>query len=73
PEQIAPAVVYLASGEAEWITGQVIGIGGDKLSLWSHPKEVAEAFIFGGWSVENMREMFRASVASELQSVGNKD
>lgn len=73
PGQVAPAVVYLASDEAEWITGQVIGIGGDKLSLWSHPKEVAEAFIFGGWSVENMREMFRASVASELQSVGNKD
>ncbi len=73
PEQVAPAVVYLASDEADWISGQVIGIGGDKLSLWSHPREVAEAFVFGGWSVENMRTMFRSSVASELQSVGNKD
>lgn len=73
PDQVAPAVVYLASDEAADITGQVIGIGGDKLSLWSHPKEVAEAFIFGGWTVENMRELFRTSVGSELQTVGNKD
>lgn len=73
PDQVAPAVVYLASDEAGDITGQVVGIGGDKLSLWSHPKEVAEAFVFGGWTVENMRELFRYSVGAELQSVGNKD
>lgn len=73
PDQVAPAVVYLASDEAGDITGQVVGIGGDKLSLWSHPKEVAEAFIFGGWTVDNMRELFRSSVGAELQSVGNKD
>lgn len=73
PDQVAPAVVYLASDEAGDITGQVVGIGGDKLSLWSHPKEVAEAFVFGGWTVENMRELFRSSVGAELQSVGNKD
>lgn len=73
PDQVAPAVVYLASDDAEGITGQVVGIGGDKLSLWSHPREVTEAFVFGGWTIENMRELFRSSVGSELQSVGNKD
>lgn len=73
PDQVAPAVVFLASDEAEGITGQVVGIGGDKLSLWSHPKEVAEAFVFGGWTVDNMRELFRSSVGSELQALGNKD
>jgi len=73
PEQVAPLVVYLASDEAAWINGQVVGIGGDKLALWSHPKEVAEAFVFGGWNVETMRELFKPSVGFELQSLGNKD
>jgi NAD(P)-dependent dehydrogenase (short-subunit alcohol dehydrogenase family) len=73
PEQIAPLVVYLASDESAGINGQVFGIGGDKLSLWSHPREVTEAFIFGGWDVTKMRELLRTSVGFELQSVGNKD
>jgi NAD(P)-dependent dehydrogenase (short-subunit alcohol dehydrogenase family) len=73
PAQVAPAALYLALDESNWINGQVIGIAGDKLSLWSHPKEVAEAFMFGGWSVQNLRELFKSSVGFELQSVGNKD
>ena len=73
PEQVAPVVVYLASDEAADVNGQVVGIGGDKLSLWSHPTEVAEAFVFGGWDVERLRDLFRTSVGFELQSVGNKD
>jgi NAD(P)-dependent dehydrogenase (short-subunit alcohol dehydrogenase family) len=73
PEQVAPIVVYLASDEAASINGQVIGLGGDKLSLWSHPREVAEAFMFGGWSADHLRELFKASVGFELQALGNKD
>lgn len=73
PEQVAPIVVYLASEDAASINGQVIGLGGDKLSLWCHPREVSEAFVFGGWSVENLRELFKASVGFELQTLGNKD
>jgi NAD(P)-dependent dehydrogenase (short-subunit alcohol dehydrogenase family) len=73
PEQVAPAALYLALDESDWINGQVIGIGGDKLSLWSHPREVTEAFMFGGWSVQNLRDLFKLSVGLELQALGNKD
>lgn len=72
-DEVAPAAVYLALDDSDWITGQVVGIGGDKLSLWSHPTEVAEAFVFGGWDVDKMQALFRASVGHQLQSVGNKD
>jgi NAD(P)-dependent dehydrogenase (short-subunit alcohol dehydrogenase family) len=72
-EQAAPAALYLALDESDWVNGQVIGIAGDKLSLWSHPREVNEAFMFGGWTVQNLRELFKSSVGFELQSLGNKD
>lgn len=73
PEDVAPIILYLALDESSGITGQVIGLGGDKLSLWSHPTEVAEAFVFGGWNLETLRTLFKTSVGYQLQSVGNKD
>ncbi len=73
PDEVAPIVVYLALEASDWINGQVIGLGGDKLSLWSHPTEVAEAFVIGGWSVEQLQNLFGTSVGYQLQSVGNKD
>ena len=36
-EDAAGLVVFLASDAARGITGQAIGIGGDRLALWSHP------------------------------------
>ena len=39
PEDCAPLVVFLASDAAADITGQAIGIGGDKLTLYTHPAE----------------------------------
>ncbi|GAB3806163.1 SDR family oxidoreductase [Micromonospora zhanjiangensis] len=52
PEDAAGLVVFLASARAAGITGQAIGIGGDRLSVWSHPQEVATAYRDGGWSAE---------------------
>ena len=48
PEDVAPLVVFLASDQAAGISGQCIGLGGDKLSLWSHPQEIHSAFRSGG-------------------------
>ena len=37
-------MVFLASDEAASVTGQVIGAGGDRLALWSHPAEAVVSF-----------------------------
>jgi 3-oxoacyl-[acyl-carrier protein] reductase len=52
PEDCAPLVVFLASDAAAGVTGQAIGIGGDRLSLYSHPSEVAHEFRDGGWTAD---------------------
>jgi hypothetical protein len=34
------------------VTGQAIGIGGDRLSLYSHPAEIAHELRDGGWTAD---------------------
>lgn len=70
-EDVAPLLVFLASEQARKVTGQCIGIGGDKLSLWSHPQEVRFAYREGGWSPESIAGIWGSSVGLELQSIGS--
>lgn len=69
-EDVAPLVVFLASDAAEGITGQCIGLGGDKLALWSHPKEKAVAFREGGWTAEGIAEAWRTALGREPETYG---
>ena len=39
-DDVAGLIAYLASDAAAGVTGQAIGIGGDRLQLWSHPEAV---------------------------------
>ncbi|RPK38345.1 putative short-chain type dehydrogenase/reductase [Streptomyces sp. ADI92-24] len=70
PEDCAALVPFLASDAARDLTGQCIGIGGDRLSLWSHPQEVAVAYADGGWSPRTIADSWHGSVGREPQSVG---
>ncbi len=70
PEDCAGLVAFLASDAAAGITGQAIGIGGDKLSLWAHPHEVAVAYREGGWSAADIDAVWATSVGANPQSVG---
>ncbi|ASR35317.1 3-oxoacyl-ACP reductase [Prauserella marina] len=70
PEDAAGLVVFLASAEAAGITGQCVGIGGDRLSLWSHPRQVAAAYADGGWSADDIAAAWSTTVGAQPQSVG---
>lgn len=69
-EDVAPLAVFLASEQGRTITGQCIGIGGDRLSLWSHPQEIALCHRHGGWSAETIAGAWDAEIAPHRQSVG---
>jgi NAD(P)-dependent dehydrogenase (short-subunit alcohol dehydrogenase family) len=68
---VAGVVAYLASDAAAGVSGQAIGVGGDRLQLWSHPEPVATAYREGGWTYEALVEGFGDAVG-ELQTVGEK-
>jgi NAD(P)-dependent dehydrogenase (short-subunit alcohol dehydrogenase family) len=70
PEDCAPLVVFLASDAAADVTGQAIGIGGDKLTLYTHPAEAAHAFRDGGWTAEEIAATWESDFAPLRQSVG---
>lgn len=69
-EDCAGLVVFLASEAAKDVTGQCIGIGGDKLSLWSHPQEVSAAYTDGGWTAEAIAAAWPVSVGQRPESYG---
>ncbi|WP_438873011.1 SDR family NAD(P)-dependent oxidoreductase [Paractinoplanes toevensis] len=69
-EDVTGLIVFLASGAAQDITGQAIGIGGDRLALWSHPSEKAVAFAEGGWSAEAIASAWANGVGSEPETYG---
>jgi len=57
-EDVAELIVFLASDAAKGITGQAIGIGGDRLALWSHPAEKQVLFSEGGWKAADIAEQW---------------
>jgi NAD(P)-dependent dehydrogenase (short-subunit alcohol dehydrogenase family) len=70
PDDVAPLLVFLASDDAAGVTGQAIGLGGDKLSLFAHPYERSMAYMPGGWSAERIAELFKQSVGQDLEAYG---
>ncbi|MFI5959453.1 SDR family NAD(P)-dependent oxidoreductase [Cryptosporangium sp. NPDC051539] len=73
PEDAAGLVAFLASDAAADITGQAIGVGGDRLALWSHPAEVAVEFADGtGWSADAIADVWADRFAPSSQTVGQQ-
>jgi NAD(P)-dependent dehydrogenase (short-subunit alcohol dehydrogenase family) len=73
PQDAAGVVVFLASEAAAGITGQAIGIGGDRLALWSHPSEVVVEFADGsGWSADAVAGIWPDKFAGSQQKVGQE-
>lgn len=72
PEDVAGLVVFLASDAAAGITGQAIGIGGDRLSLYSHPDQIVKAYHQGGWSADDIAAVWDEQFADHLQTVGEQ-
>jgi NAD(P)-dependent dehydrogenase (short-subunit alcohol dehydrogenase family) len=70
PEDCAALVPFLASEAARGVTGQCVGIGGDKVALWSHPQEVRAAYADGGWTPDSLAAAWPTSVGAEPQTVG---
>lgn len=70
PEILGPLAVFLASDDARYITGQVIRLDGNVLSLFSHPRPIHPVIQPSGWTVEDLRKYFKDTIGRNLEPVG---
>ena len=69
-DDAAGLIVFLASDAARDITGQAIGVGGDRLALWAHPQEKSVAFAAGGWSAPAIAKAWPDGIGAEPETYG---
>ena len=73
PENVAPAVVYLASAESSWLNGQIISAFGHEIGLYNRPEVISRIHSKGDWDVDavfaQMEESFRPLVTKEPATV----
>jgi 3-oxoacyl-[acyl-carrier protein] reductase len=70
PTLNGPFVAYLCSDEANYITGQCFGTGGERVEVVEHPKYGNAIYKDGGWDVEGLRKSFKQKFGPFLEPVG---
>jgi NAD(P)-dependent dehydrogenase (short-subunit alcohol dehydrogenase family) len=66
PAHIAPVAAFLASDAAKDVTGQVFGVRGKEIMLFSHERPFMRVHHDDGWSVERLTEMFPGTLQHHL-------
>jgi NAD(P)-dependent dehydrogenase (short-subunit alcohol dehydrogenase family) len=66
PRDIAPLAVYLASEEAAGVSGQVFGVRGKEIFVFSQPRPVRSVHRADGWTPPGLAEVFRGTLGHHL-------
>ena len=66
PEDVAPVIAWLCGPQAAGITGQVFGVRGAALNVWSQPRPVTEVCERRGWEPASLEAVARPELASHF-------
>lgn len=66
PADIAPLIVYLSSDEAQYVTGQVFGVRGKEIFIFSQPRPIRSIHHSEGWTPARISEMFKGTLGMHL-------
>ncbi len=66
PEEIAPVVCYLATDQAENISGKVFGASRGRVALYSDPQELKGIYKDGAWTLEELMKLFPKTIEQDL-------
>jgi len=70
PELNGPVLVYLCSDEGNYISGQIFGTGGERISLLSQPRYGHTLLMPGGWTLEEVQKNFKSNLGNRLEPLG---
>ncbi|HUI02021.1 MAG TPA: SDR family NAD(P)-dependent oxidoreductase [Acidimicrobiales bacterium] len=70
PALNAPLVAFLASEQAGYVNGQVLGRTGYAYTIFQTPRQVAAMWREGGWTPAQVAEHFHDVLGQHLQPVG---
>jgi NAD(P)-dependent dehydrogenase (short-subunit alcohol dehydrogenase family) len=66
PRHIAPLAVYLASEAAASVSGQVFGVRGEEIFVFSQPRPVRSVHHAGGWTPQQIADVFAGTLGHHL-------
>ncbi|OGO36501.1 MAG: hypothetical protein A2147_02885 [Chloroflexi bacterium RBG_16_57_8] len=66
PAEIPPIVCYLATDQAENVSGRVFGASRGRVALYSEPREEAGIYKEGVWTLEDLMELFPRTLGRGL-------
>lgn len=70
PELNGPVLVYLCSDEGNYVSGQVFGTGGERISILNHPSYGHTLIMPDGWTIEAVQQHFKQNFGNRLQPLG---
>ncbi len=69
PDNIAPPVVWLASKESSWFTGQTIGVHGFEIGLFNTPQLITRIVSNAPWQMDSAFEHMEKAFRNALEGV----
>lgn len=70
PDQVAPLAIALAGNHAQGPTGQIFGVRGNEVILFSQPRPVASVTRGEGWTVETLMEHGLRALEAKYTDLG---
>jgi short-subunit dehydrogenase len=66
PEKVAPLVVYLASDQADGITGQILSARNNEIYLFNQNRPIRTLHRSDGWTPQRLAEQLKAAFATSF-------
>jgi len=70
PSRNGAFVAFLCSDDADYVTGQIFGTGGDRVTLVEQPRYGTSMLNPEGWTVEGLQQHFKSQLGGRLEPFG---
>jgi 3-oxoacyl-[acyl-carrier protein] reductase len=70
PARNGAFVAFLCSDDADYVTGQIFGTGGERVTILEQPRYGTSMLKPGVWEVEDLQEHFKNHLGKQLEPVG---